>query len=65
MIEELIEKVDVKSTAVFVVGAAALLQVAQWINVNVKIRSLGGRAYRVKTWLPGGAFSSWAPHRSY
>jgi hypothetical protein len=54
MIDEILGRVDIKGAAIIFVVVLAVLKVTQWINASLKIRSLGGRAYRVKTWLPAG-----------
>lgn len=54
LFQEILVKADVKSVAVVIFVVLTLFIVTQWINFNLKIRSLGGRAYRIKTWLPGG-----------
>lgn len=59
LFQEVLGKADVKSVVVVVVVVLTLLKVTQWINSNLKIRSLGGRAYRIKTWLPGDLDLIW------
>lgn len=54
MIEGILEHASPKMVVVAVVAILALVKVTQWITTEWKIRSLGGRAPRIKTWLPGG-----------
>lgn len=56
MIEEILAKVDIKSAAVFAVAVVVLLAIGKRVNADYRIRQLGGKAYRVKTWLPFGTF---------
>jgi cytochrome P450 len=53
MIEEILQHASPKLVFVAVVAILILVKVTQWITTEWKIRSLGGHAYRVKTWLPG------------
>lgn len=59
LFQEILVKADVKSVAVVIFVVLTLFIVTQWINFNLKIRSLGGRAYRIKTWLPGDLDLVW------
>ena len=54
MIEEIFEHASPKMVAVAVVAILILVLVTQYITTEWKIRSLGGHAHRVKTWLPLG-----------
>jgi hypothetical protein len=54
MIEEILQHASPKLVVVAVVAILTLVKATQWITTEWKIRSLGGRALRVKTWLPGG-----------
>jgi hypothetical protein len=56
MIEGILEHASPKLVVVAVVAILTLLKVTQWITTEWKIRSLGGHAYRVKTYLPGGTY---------
>ena len=57
MIEEILQHATPKLVVVAVVAIFALVKVTQWVTTELKIRSLGGHAHRVKTWLPGGMSS--------
>jgi hypothetical protein len=54
MIEEILQHASPKMVVVAIVAILTLVKVTQWVTTEWKIRSLGGHAYRVKTWLPGG-----------
>jgi len=41
---------------VAVVAILTLVKVTQWITNEWKIRTLGGHAHRIRTWLPGGMY---------
>jgi hypothetical protein len=56
MIGALLEHTSPKTLAVAAIAILCLLKVAQWIDVERKIRSLGGRAPRIRTWLPLGPY---------
>ena len=57
MIEEILQHATPKLVVVAVIAIFALVKVTQWVTTELKIRSLGGHAHRVKTWLPGGMSS--------
>jgi hypothetical protein len=54
MIEEIFEHATPKMVVVAISAILILVLVTQRITTEWKIRSLGGHAPRVKTWLPLG-----------
>lgn len=54
MIEDVLNHTSPKTLGLTVVGILVLYTITKWIRVDLKIRSLGGRAPRVSTWLPFG-----------
>jgi hypothetical protein len=64
MIEEILQHASPKLVVVAVIAILVLVLVTQWITTEWKIRSLGGHAHRVKTWLPGGMYPAFMSLRS-
>jgi hypothetical protein len=58
MIEELLDRTSLKTLILAFIAIYALIKVSQRITAERKIRALGGRAVRVKTWIPGGPYLS-------
>jgi len=56
MIEEILERLSLKSIAVAFISAFALLGITKWLNNERKIRALGGHTRRQPTWFPFGDY---------
>ncbi|KUJ23955.1 putative cytochrome 52A4 [Mollisia scopiformis] len=52
MIEEILTHVKGRTLLGGIVVVGLLWKIVQWIDTSRKIRALGERAYRVRTWLP-------------
>lgn len=57
MIEQLLAQASIKSVALAAVVVFVLVRVVRWIDIEIRIRKLGGHARRAKTWLPYGQFT--------
>lgn len=64
MIQNILEQASPKTLAIAIVFTFTLVRLASWINTEYKIRSLGGRARKAKTWLPWGTHNALLPSRS-
>lgn len=54
MIEDILKHASPKNVGFALLGLLVLVKVVGWMQVELKIRGLGGHAPRIKTWLPLG-----------
>ncbi|TVY20558.1 Cytochrome P450, partial [Lachnellula arida] len=52
MIEDILERLSLKTLAVAFISAFALLGITKWLNNERRIRALGGHARKQPTWFP-------------
>jgi hypothetical protein len=57
MIEQILQQTSPKTITIACVLIYTLVKVAGWLNIELKIRALGGHAPKAKTWLPWGITS--------